>query len=88
MFRYQLNHMFIRYLGWNFIGEGGDVQDSGVSWKPTLGIPFLVGLFGMFSLFRKDRDWRLGLVFLMMFVVLGPVLALYQNQQEPAAQGA
>ena len=83
MFRYQLNHMFIRYLGWNFIGEGGDVQDSGVSWKPTLGVPFLVGLFGMFSLFRKDRDWRLGLVFLMMFVILGPVLALYQNQQEP-----
>jgi len=83
LFRYQLNHMFIRYLGWNFIGEAGDVQDSGVSWRHTMGIPFLVGLFGMFSLFRRDRDWRLGLVFLMMFIVLGPLLALYQNQQEP-----
>jgi hypothetical protein len=81
LFRYQLNHMFVRYLGWNFIGASGDQQDAGVGWKETLGLPFLVGLFGMFSLFR--RDWKTGLVFLAMFIILGPVLALYQNQQEP-----
>jgi hypothetical protein len=81
LFRYQLNHMFVRYLGWNFIGAAGDQQDSGVDWKETLGLPFLFGLFGMFSLFR--RDWKMGLVFLAMFIILGPILALYQNQQEP-----
>jgi len=81
LFRYQLNHMFVRYLGWNFIGAAGDQQDSGVDWRETLGLPFLVGLVGMFSLFR--RDWKMGLVFLAMFIILGPILALYQNQQEP-----
>ncbi len=81
LFRYQLNHMFVRYLGWNFIGSAGDHQDAGVGWKDTLGLPFLVGLFGMLSLFR--RDWKMGLVFLAMFVIFGPLLALYQNQQEP-----
>jgi hypothetical protein len=81
MVRYQLNHMFFRYVGWNFIGAESDIQDAGVSWKDTLGIPFLVGLFGLYSIFKKD--WKMGLVFAFMFVVMGPILALYQNQQEP-----
>jgi hypothetical protein len=81
LFRYQLDHMFIRYVGWNYIGTAGDAQDSGISWKESYGIPFLMGLFGLYYFFRKD--WKIGLVFLVMFVVLGPVLALYQNQQEP-----
>jgi Protein O-mannosyl-transferase TMEM260-like len=81
LFRYQLSHMFFRYLGWNFIGAAGDAQDSGVSFKDTLGIPFWVGLFGLYYLFRKD--WKMGLVFLATFIIMGPVLALYQNQQEP-----
>ena len=73
--------MFFRYVGWNYIGAAGDEQDSGVAWKDTLGIPFLIGLFGLYYQFRKD--WKMGLVFLTMFIILGPVLALYQNQQEP-----
>lgn len=81
LIRYQLNHMFFRYVGWNYIGQESDVQDSGVAWKDTLGIPFLVGLFGLWWQFKKD--WKMGLVFVVMFIVLGPVLALYQNQQEP-----
>ena len=79
--RYQLNHMFFRYLFWNFIGAEGDAQDSGVSWSPTFGIPFFVGLMGLFAHFRKD--WKIALVLLAAFIILGPVLALYQNQQEP-----
>jgi hypothetical protein len=81
MLRYQLSHMFFRYMGWNFIGSAGDEQDSGVSFKDTLGIPFFLGLIGLWYLFKKD--WKVGLVFLTMFVIFGPVLALYQNQQEP-----
>ena len=30
LFRYQLDHMFFRYLFWNYIGAAGDEQDSGV----------------------------------------------------------
>jgi hypothetical protein len=81
LFRYQLSHMCFRYIGWNYIGAAGDEQDAGVSWKDTLGIPFLLALYGLLHLFK--RDWKMGTVFLVMFIVFGPVLALYQNQQEP-----
>ncbi len=81
MLRYQLDHMFVRYLLWNFVGSAGDAQDSGVGWKETLGIPFLIGLLGLYYQFR--RDWKMGLVFTIVFIITGPVLALYQNQQEP-----
>jgi len=79
--RYQVNHMFIRYLLWNYIGAAGPEQDSGVSWKDTWGIPFLIGLLGLYFHFKKD--WKMGLVFLAGFLIFGPILALYQNQQEP-----
>lgn len=81
LIRYQLNHMFFRYLGWNYIGQAGEQQDDGVRWQDTLAIPFLVGLFGLYYQFKKD--WKMGVVFLAAFIILGPVLALYQNQQEP-----
>ncbi len=81
LIRYQLNHMFFRYVGWNFIGVDGDTQDSGIRWKDTFGIPFLVGLFGLWYHFK--HDWKTGLILVAMFIVLGPVLALYQNQQNP-----
>lgn len=81
MFRYQINHMYIRYLLWNYIGIEGDWQDAGVSWKYTLGIPFLLGLLGMF--YHIKKDWKMGLAFLSLFIVMGVILALYQNQQEP-----
>ena len=80
MIRYQLNHMFFRYLGWNYIGQAGDEQDAGISWKETWGIPLLLGLFGFWYQFQKD--WKMALVFTAMFIIFGPVLALYQNQQE------
>ena len=31
MFRYQIGTMYLRYLGWNFIGRVSDMQDAGVS---------------------------------------------------------
>lgn len=81
LIRYQLNHMFFRYIGWNFVGVESDVQDSGITWKDTWGIPLLMGLFGLWYHFNKD--WKMGLTLLAAFIILGPILALYQNQQEP-----
>lgn len=81
LIRYQLNHMFFRYMGWNFVGSTGDYQDAGVSAKDTFAIPLLIGLFGFYYHFR--RDWKMGLTLLAAFIILGPLLALYQNQQEP-----
>jgi len=79
--RYQVNHMFLRYLGWNLIGSEGDWQDAGVSWKDTWGIPLLLSLFGAYYLFRKD--WKMGTVLLATWIIMGIILDLYQNQQDP-----
>ena len=79
--RYQMGHMFNRYVFWNFIGRESFDQDAGVSWKGLFGIPFFVGLFGLYFHFRKD--WRMASVFLLLFVFMGYLIAFYQNQQEP-----
>lgn len=79
--KYQMDHMFNRYLFWNYIGREGWVQDQGVDWKQLYGIPFLVGLFGIFFHFRKD--WKMASVFMVAFIFMGYLTAFYQNQQEP-----
>jgi hypothetical protein len=81
LWRYQINHMYIRYVLWNFVGADGDEQDAGVSWKDTWGIPLIIGLIGLYYHFQKD--WKMALNFLGLFMIMGVVLALYQNQQEP-----
>ncbi|MEO8666685.1 MAG: DUF2723 domain-containing protein [Ignavibacteria bacterium] len=81
LWKYQINHMFNRYWFWNYIGRAGYDQNDGVDFKKFYAIPFLIGMFGLFYQFRKD--WKLGLIFLMMFLMMGIVTALYQNQQEP-----
>jgi hypothetical protein len=78
---YQTNHMFIRYVLWNFVGSEGDWQDAGVGWKDTWGIPLFLALIGVYYHFRKD--WKMALTFLSMFIIMGVVLAWYQNQQNP-----
>ena len=79
--RYQMNHMFNRYLLWNYAGRASTVQDSGVDWGKLLGIPFFFGLFGLYYHFKKD--WKMGWVFFTMFIFLGYLTAFYQNQQQP-----
>ena len=54
---------------------GGDVKDS------LFGIPFLIGLLGIYFHFKKD--WKMASVFMIMFILLGYLTAFYQNQQEP-----
>ncbi|MGK9477664.1 protein O-mannosyl-transferase family [Melioribacter sp. OK-6-Me] len=81
LWRYQMDHMFNRYLFWNYIGRVSTYQDSGVDWSDMYGIPFFIGLFGLFFHFR--RDWKMASVFLVMFIFLGYLTAFYQNQQQP-----
>lgn len=80
-FNYQMNHMFHRYLAWNYIGRNSTVQDSGVNWSSLYAIPFLLGLFGIY--FHFKRDWKMASIFMMMFIFLGWLTAFYQNQQMP-----
>ncbi|MFI5251586.1 MAG: protein O-mannosyl-transferase family [Bacteroidota bacterium] len=81
MWRYQIDHMFLRYLFQNYIGAEGDWQDAGVSWKDTWGIPFLIGCFGFYYHVRKD--WKNFLPWLVMFIVMGFAFVFYANMQEP-----
>lgn len=80
MWRYQINHMFTRYLLWQYVGRAGYDQNDGIDYK-FLGIPMALGLLGIWVHFR--RDWKLAFVFMMMFIAMGVVTALYQNQQDP-----
>ena len=79
--RYQMNHMFQRYVGWNFIGKISSDQDAGVNCKGYFGIPFFLGLFGLYTHFRKD--WKMASVFLFTFILMGYLITYYQNQQQP-----
>ncbi len=78
---YQMNHMFNRYLLWNYVGRESTVQDSGVDFSELFAIPFLLALFGLF--YHYQKDWKMASVFLIMFIFLGYLTAFYQNQQQP-----
>ena len=78
---YQMDHMFNRYLLWNYVGRTSTEQDQGFDWKQLLGIPFILGLFGLFYHFK--RDWRMASIYLVFFLMLGYIMAIYFNMQEP-----
>ena len=78
---YQMNHMFTRYLLWNFVGRKSTVQDSGVNWGQLWGIPFLIGLLGIYFSFKKD--WKMAAWLVILFLFMGYLTAFYQNQQQP-----
>ena len=78
---YQVDHMFLRYFLWQYAGIEGDWQDAGVNWKQLYGIPLLFGLFGCYYHWKKDR--KMWFVFLTFFAIMGIVLDIYFNMQEP-----
>ena len=57
------------------VNFNGDVKDS------LFGIPFLIGLFGIYYHFK--RDWKMASIFMVMFILMGYLTAFYQNQQQP-----
>lgn len=88
---YQVNHMYIRYFNWNFIGRESDIQDTG--WQAGFSeseyednpahnsyfyLPFLLGLFGL--IFHFQRDWRRALSVLVLFIMTGLAIIVFLNQ--------
>ena len=67
-----VGNIFGKLIGINFAGEAKD---------SLFGIPFLLGLIGIFFHFRKD--WKMASVFMIMFILMGYLTAFYQNQQQP-----
>jgi hypothetical protein len=78
---YQMKKMYFRYFGWQFIGREHDMEGAGVDWSVLWGIPFLVGMAGAITHFR--REWKMGLVVTALFVLTGAALVIYLNQTEP-----
>ena len=88
---YQVNHMYIRYFNWNFIGREADIQDTG--WQAGFTeseyednpahnsyfyLPFLLGLFGM--IFHFQRDWKRAFSVLALFIMTGFAIIVFLNQ--------
>lgn len=88
---YQLNHMYIRYFNWNFIGREADIQDAG--WRSGFEepaypdnkannayffIPFILGLFGM--IYHFNSDWQRALAIMALFIVTGLAIIVFLNQ--------
>lgn len=96
--RYQLGHMYFRYLLWDFAGRDGDIQDSKALW-PTdsvttddpynrahnqyWSIPLVLAVIGLFVQSKRDREgFTSNLIF---FLITGIVLVLFLNSppEEP-----
>jgi hypothetical protein len=65
----------------NLFGKLINVRFDGAVADSLFGIPFLIGLFGIYYHFR--RDWKMASVFMVMFILMGYLTAFYQNQQQP-----
>ncbi|MCX7929583.1 MAG: DUF2723 domain-containing protein [Chlorobi bacterium] len=101
LWQYQINHMYIRYFMWNFVGRSSDLQDAGWTFISTkeadiknfnsgyrdrfpvrfFALPLVVGLIGFFYHMRANR--AIWFVYLVMFLMMGVIAAIAQNQQEP-----
>jgi hypothetical protein len=81
IWKYQMNHMYNRYIGWNFLGKESFDQDAGVNITKFYGIPLILILLGLYMHFK--RDWKMATVFLFMFIIMGYMICYYQVQQEP-----
>ncbi len=83
---YQIKFMFLRYFGWNFIGQGltfdgrGFIQES-FALRGLLGLPFLVGITGF--LYHSYKDWKKSFMLFVFFIFSGLLLVIYLNQPDP-----
>jgi len=75
--RYQINHMYIRYFKWQFWGRIGDKADISQLWA----LPFLLGLLGLGHHFARDSKRAFSV--LALFMLTGFAILLYLNQDDP-----
>lgn len=77
---YQVREMYVRYFGWQFIGRDADLthQRETFQLEGLWGLPFLIGLVGMWYHFRRDP--RRALVVLVVFLMTGFAIIIYLNQ--------
>jgi hypothetical protein len=86
VWEYQIKKMYIRYFGWQFIGQGTTIGPDSyivetISTRGLMGLPFLVGLIGMF--YHFNRDWKGGFSILTLFIMTGIAISIYVNQEDP-----
>ncbi len=65
----------------NIFGKLFNLKFEGDSHNSFFGIPFLIGLLGIWFHFKKD--WKMATAFLILFIFTTYLFAFYQNQQEP-----
>jgi hypothetical protein len=80
LLKWQIHHQYDRYLFWNYIGRTSWTQDDGADIKKLFAIPFILGMFGIFSYYR--RDWKMATVLLTTFIFMGYLICFYQDQQQ------
>ena len=96
LWAYQINKMYIRYFLWQFAGKGPSndsfVSDfgalpkqDGVDWR-QFGLPLalIMGLFGAYFHFRKNKYDAFSL--LVLFIMTGIAIIFYLNQDNPQAR--
>ncbi|MBN1154213.1 DUF2723 domain-containing protein [candidate division KSB1 bacterium] len=86
LWEYQIKKMYLRYFGWQFIGTGTTLGEDrrvveNFSLNGLYGLPFLVGLIGMFYHFKKD--WKHASSIMLLFIATGLAIVLYLNQEDP-----
>ncbi len=86
LWEYQINKMYVRYFGWQFIGKDDVRGQDGrlstpISVRGLWALPFLIGLAGMAAHFRSD--WRGASAILALFLMLSLAVILYINQEDP-----
>ncbi|MCZ6818718.1 MAG: DUF2723 domain-containing protein [Calditrichaeota bacterium] len=86
MWEYQIKKMYIRYFGWQFIGQGNTRGADSyivetISTRGLMALPFIIGLIGMFYHFKND--WKRASSILALFIMTGIAITIYLNQEDP-----
>ncbi|MBN2009236.1 DUF2723 domain-containing protein [candidate division KSB1 bacterium] len=86
LWEYQIKKMYLRYFGWQFIGQGDTLGPDrriveNFSLRGFYGLPFLFGLIGLFYHFRKD--WKHASFISVLFLMTGLAIVIYLNQDDP-----
>jgi len=90
---YQIIKMYWRYFLWQFAGRGSSMEpgissfgansrQDGVDWF-QFGLPlaFLLGVFGLVYHFQRDR--KMAISVLTLFLMMGVAIIFYVNQDNP-----